>query len=438
MQPFVSQQKEGLISMARVSKSSVSSWGTINIPRIVVTGVGTINPLGLNVKEFWKGLVAGKSAIGPITRFDSSNFRVKVDAEVHGFDATKYMDLKAIDRTSRTIQFAIAAAKEAIQSAGLDMTQENPERVGVIIATMTEQGYVVWGWELYQKSGPRRADPLFITKSTASAASMHVGMMMGAKGPNSAVNSLCASGADAIGTAMNFIRLGYADVMIAGGSDASLEPVGMAGIDILGALSHETDPSKACRPFDLNRNGFVYAEGTGLVVLESYEHARRRGASILAEIAGAGWSFDAHDATAPAPESEAYAMRTALQNARAKIEEVDYINAHGTSTKMNDACETKAIKMVFGEHAYKIPISSTKSMIGHSITAAGAIETVASILIMNKGVIHPTINYETPDPECDLDYVPNVARPAQVNVCLKNSFGLGGENCCLVLKRFNE
>jgi 3-oxoacyl-[acyl-carrier-protein] synthase II len=423
------------MNTARVPKNSMSSWGTINIPRVVVTGIATINPLGLNVKEFWKGLVAGKSAIGPITRFDPSNFRVKVDAEVHGFDATKYMDLKAIDRTSRTIQFAIAAAKEAIQSAGLDMTQENPERVGVIIATMTEQGYVVRGWELYQKMGPRRADPLFITKSTASAASMQVGMMLGAKGPNSAVNSLCASGADAIGTATNFIRLGYTDVMVAGGSDASLEPVGMAGIDILGALSHESDPSKACRPFDLNRNGFVYAEGAGLVILESYEHARRRGASILAELAGAGWSFDAHDATAPAPEAEAYAMRTALQNARAKIEEVDYINAHGTSTKMNDACETKAIKMVFGEHAYKIPISSTKSMIGHSITAAGAIETVATILIMNKGIIHPTINYETPDPECDLDYVPNVARPAQVNVCLKNSFGLGGENCCLVFKR---
>ncbi len=424
-----------IMNMARVPKNSMNSWGTINIPRVVVTGIATINPLGLNVKDFWEGLVAGKSAIGPITRFDASNFRVKVDAEVHGFDATKYMDLKAIDRTSRTIQFAIVAAKEAIQSAGLDMTQENPERVGVIISTMTEQGYVVRGWELYQKSGPRRADPLFITKSTASAASMQVGMMLGAKGPNSAVNSLCASGADAIGTAMNFIRLGYADVMIAGGSDASLEPVGMAGIDILGALSHESDPSKACRPFDLNRNGFVYAEGTGLVVLESYEHARKRGASILAEIAGAGWSFDAHDATAPAPEAEAYAMRTALQNAGAKIEEVDYINAHGTSTKLNDACETKAIKIVFGEHAYKIPISSTKSMIGHSITAAGAIETIAAILVMNKGIIHPTINYETPDPECDLDYVPNVARPAQVNVCLKNSFGLGGENCCLVLKR---
>jgi 3-oxoacyl-[acyl-carrier-protein] synthase II len=423
------------VNTAGVPENSMNSWGTINIPRVVVTGLGTINPLGLSVKEFWEGLVAGKSAIGPITHFDSSNFRVKVDAEVHGFDAAKFMEPKAIDRTSRTIQFAIAATKEAIQSAGLDMTQENPERVGVTISTMTEQGYVVWGWELYQKKGPRRADPLFITKSTASAASMQVGMMLGAKGPNNAVNSLCASGADAIGTAMNFIRLGYADVMIAGGSDASLEPVGMAGIDILGALSHETDPSKACRPFDLNRNGFIYAEGTGLVVLESYEHAKRRGAPILAELAGAGWSFDAHDATAPAPESEAYAMRTALQNAKVKNEEVDYINAHGTSTKLNDACETKAIKMVFGEQAYKIPISSTKSMIGHSITAAGAIETVATILVINKGIIHPTINYETPDPECDLDYVPNVARPAQVNVCLNNSFGLGGENCCLVLKR---
>jgi 3-oxoacyl-[acyl-carrier-protein] synthase II len=426
------------MNMAGVPENAMNFWRTINIPRVAVTGMGTVNPLGLSTKEFWEGLAAGKSAIGPITHFDASNFRVKVDAEVHDFDATGYMDLKAVDRTSRTIQFAIAAAKEAIQSAGLDMARENPDRVGVMISTMTEQGYVVWGWEQYQRTGPRRgADPLFITKSTASAASMQVGMMLGARGPNSSVNSLCASGADAIGTATNFIRLGYADVMIAGGSDASLEPVGMAGIDILGALSHESDPSKACRPFDLNRSGFVYAEGAGLVVLESYEHAKRRGAPILVEVAGAGWSFDAHDATAPAPEAEAYAMRTALESAGVKIEEVDYINAHGTSTKLNDACETKAIKMMFGEHAYKIPISSTKSMIGHGITAAGAIETIAAILVMNKGIIHPTINYETPDPDCDLDYVPNVARPVQVNVCLKDSFGLGGENCCLVLRRGN-
>ena len=426
------------MSRAGIPETSMNSWGTLNLPRVVVTGMGTVNPLALNVNEYWEGLVAGKSGIGPITHFDASNFRVKVDAEVHGFDATQYMDLKAVDRTSRTIQFAIAAAKEAIQSAGLDMTQEDVERVGVIISTMTEQGYVVWGWEQYQRTGPRRgADPLFITKSTASAASMQVGMMLGAKGPNNSVNSLCASGTDSIGTAANFIRLRYADVMIAGGSDASLEPVGMAGIDILGALTHEPDPAKACRPFDLNRNGFVYGEGAGLLVLESYEHAKRRGAPILAEVAGAGWSFDAHDATAPAPEAEAYAMRTALRNAGVSIEEVDYVNAHGTSTKLNDVTETKAIKMVFGEHAYEVPISSTKSMIGHCITAAGTIETVAAILVMNKGIIHPTINYETPDPACDLDYVPNTPRQSQVNVCLKNSFGLGGENCCLVLKRIN-
>jgi 3-oxoacyl-[acyl-carrier-protein] synthase II len=421
----------------RIMSTSELSTNTRKIPKVVITGMGTINPLALNTKDFWEGLVAGKSGIGPITHFDASKFRVKVDAEVHGFDATKYMDLKVVDRTSRTIQFAIAAAKEAIQSAGLDMTQEDINRVGVTISTMTEQGYVIRGWELYQRVGPRRADPLFITKSTASAASMQVGMMLGARGPNSSVNSLCASGADAIGTATNFIRLGYADVMIAGGSDASLEPVGMAGIDQLGALTHEPDPSKACRPFDLNRNGFVYAEGAGLVVLESYEHAKKRGAPILAEVAGAGWSFDAHDATAPAPEAEAYAMRTALENAGVNIGEVDYINAHGTSTKLNDACETKAIKLVFGEQAYKIPISTTKSMIGHGITAAGAMEAVAAILVMNKGIIHPTINYETPDPACDLDYVPNIARPTQVNVCMKNSFGLGGENCCLVFKRID-
>lgn len=407
----------------------------MDVPRVVVTGMGTINPLGLSVNEYWEGLAAGKSAIGPITRFDTSNFRVKVDAEVRDFDPTKYMDPKVVDRTSRTIQFAIAAAKEAVRSAGLDMTKEQAERVGVIISTMTEQGYIIRGWELYQRVGPRRADPLFITKSGASAASMQVGMMLGAKGPNNSVNSLCASGVDSIGTATNFIRLGYADVMIAGGSDGSLEPVSIAGMDVLGALSRESDPTKACRPFDLNRNGFVYGEGAGLVVLENYEHAKKRGASMLAEVAGVGWSFDAFDATAPAPEAEAYAMRTALQGGGVKIEEVDYINPHGTSTKLNDACETKAIKMVFGERAYKIPISSTKSMIGHVITAAGVIETIAAISVMNKGIIHPTINYETFDPDCDLDYVPNVARPAKVNVCLKNSFGLGGENCCLVLRR---
>ncbi|MBN2186516.1 MAG: beta-ketoacyl-ACP synthase II [Dehalococcoidia bacterium] len=410
----------------------------MKLPQVVVTGVGTVNPLGLNVEEFYEGLVAGKSGIGLITRFDSSNFYVKVDAEVKGFDPAKYMDLKAVDRNPRAVHFAIAAAKEAVESAKLEMAQERPERVGVSIGCMVEGGYAVRQSELLDRRGPRRVDPLFIAKSGLSAAAMQVGMWLGAKGPNSSVNSLCATGADAIGTAANFIRLGYADVMIAGGADSSLDPLGIAGIDILGALSREPDPAKACRPFDLNRNGFIYGEGAGLVVLESYEHAKSRGIPMLAELAGVGWSFDAYDQTAPAPETQAYAMKTALEHAGVKPEEVDYINAHGTSTKLNDPCETKAIKMAFGERAYKIPISSTKSMIGHIVDAAGAIETIASIMCMNKGIIHPTINYGTPDPECDLDYVPNVARQAQVNVFLKDSFGLGGENCCLVLKRISE
>ena len=406
-------------------------------PRVVVTGMGTINPLSLGVEEFWAGLVIGKSGIGLINQFDASNFYVKVDAEVKDFDPTKYMDLKTIDRNPRAVHLAIAAATEAIASAKLDMSQEIPERVGVTVGCMVESEYIVRQSERIYAKGPRRADPLFIARSSPSAVSMQIGMMLKAKGPNSGVNSLCASGADSIGTAANFIRLGYADVMIAGGADSSLSPVGMAGIDIIGALSREIDPDKACRPFDLNRNGFIYGEGAGILVVESYEHAEKRGATILAEIAGAGWSFDAYDQTAPSPDAEAYAMNVALDNAGVKLEEIDYINAHGTSTKLNDVNETKAIKMVFRENAYRIPISSTKSMIGHIVTAAGAIEAIASILIMQKGIIHPTINYETPDPECDLDYVPNVARPAQVNACLTNSFGLGGENCCLVLKRFN-
>jgi 3-oxoacyl-[acyl-carrier-protein] synthase II len=400
--------------------------------------MGTVNPLGLSVREFWEGLTAGKSGMGIITRFDANNFHVKVDAEVKGFDPAKYMDLKVVDRTPRASQLAIAAAKEAIASAKLNMAQECPEKIGVSVASMVESSYVVKQNELITKRGSRRADPLFVAKSSPSGAAMHIGRMLGAKGPNSSVNSLCASGADAIGTALNFIRLGYADVMIAGGADSSLDQLGIAGIDILGALSREPDPSKASCPFDLNRSGFVYGEGAGMLVLESYEHAKKRGIPILAELAGAAWSFDAYDQTAPAPEAEAYAMRTALQNAGVKLEEVGYVNAHGTSTKLNDANETTAIKMVFGDYAYKIPISSTKSMIGHTVTAAGAIEAIASTLTIDKGIIPPTINYETPDPECDLDYVPNVARHAQVDVCLSNSFGLGGENCCLVLRRFSE
>ena len=400
--------------------------------------MGVITPVGLNLEEFWAGLASGKSGISHITHFDASNYPVKVAAEVNGFDPVNYVDAKIVDRNPRCVPFGLAAVKEAVTSARLDMTKEDPGRVGVVTANSIENDYIIKQNEIFQTRGARRADPLFISKAGPTAMSIQVGMFLGANGPNISVNSLCASGADAIGNALNHIRLGYADVMIAGGSDASLEPVSIAGLNILGALSREPDPAKACRPFDLNRSGFVYGEGAGMVVLESYEHAKKRGAPILAELAGAGWSFDAYDSTAPLAETEAMAINIALQDAGVKPEEVDYINAHGTSTKLNDASETKAIKIVFKDNAYKIPISSSKSMFGHSIAAAGAVEAIATVLAMNKGVIPPTINYETPDPECDLDYVPNVARQAEVNICLSNSFGLGGQNCCLVIKRFNE
>ncbi len=407
-------------------------------PRVVITGIGAVTPLGLNIDEFWAGLAAGKSGIDYITYFDTSNYQVKVDAEVKGFDPAQYIDLKIVDRTPRSVHLAITAADEAMKMARLDMAKEQAERVGIITSTMIENDYIIKGFETLRERGPRRGDPLFITKVSPAVVSSQIGILIGAKGPNSSVNSLCASGADAIGNALNHIRLGHADVMISGGADASLEATAIAGLNMLGALSRSTTPDKASRPFDLNRNGFVYGEGAGIVILETLEHARKRGAPILAEVAGAGWSFDAYDATAPQPDTQALAISLALQDAGVKPEEVDYINAHGTSTKLNDSCETTAIKTVFQDYAYRLPASSNKSMFGHIIAAAGAVEAVASVLTIKNGLIPPTINYETPDPECDLDYVPNVARPAEVNVCLSNSFGLGGNNCCLVIKSFRE
>jgi 3-oxoacyl-[acyl-carrier-protein] synthase II len=404
--------------------------------RVVVTGMGVVCPIGLNRDEFWANLVAGKSGINHISCFDTTNFAVKVAGEVRNFDPTNHMDLKTAQRTRRGVHFAIPAAKEAVAQARLDMTQEQPERVGIVSSNMLEHKFIAQGWGSLK--GGRRADPLFFTKASPSVVSLQLGLLLKARGPNTSVNSLCASGTDAIGTALNFIRLGYADVMIVAASDASLDEMTVSALSVLGALTKEPDPDKASRPFDLNRNGFVYGEGCGVLVLETLEHARKRAVPILAEVAGVGWIFDAFDATAPNPETEALAMKSALRNAGVTPDEVDYINAHGTSTKLNDVSETRAIKMVFGERAYQIPISASKSMFGHMITAGGAVESIGAILTMNHGIIPPTIHYETPDPECDLDYVPNVARKAEVNVCLKDSFGLGGQNCCLVLKKFKE
>ncbi|MDD5511153.1 MAG: beta-ketoacyl-ACP synthase II [Dehalococcoidales bacterium] len=406
--------------------------------RVVITGMGVVCPIGLSIDSYWIGLAEGKSGVDFISHFDASNYPVKLSAEVKGFNPADHLDSKMVQRTPRCVHLVVPALREAVAQAGLDMADEQPERVGVIGANMLEYQYVGEDWERLKQRGPRRVDPLLFTKAGPSTVSLQVGMLMGAKGPNSTVNSLCASGTDVIATARNFIQFGYADVMIAAASDASLSELGIASISLLGALTKELNPDQASRPFDLNRNGFVYGEGAGVLVLESLEHARKRGVPVLAEVAGAGWSFDAYDATAPQPETEAIAMRSALKNGGVRPEEVDYINAHGTSTKLNDRSETEAIKMVFAERAYQIPVSSFKSMFGHMVTAAGAVEAIGAVLAINNGVIPPTIHYETPDPECDLDYVPNVARKARVDVCLKSSFGLGGQNCCLVLKRFTE
>ncbi len=410
----------------------------MNSQRVVVTGVGIVCPIGLNIDEFWSNATAGVSGIVPISRFDATNFYVKVAGEVKGFEAYDYLDPKTADRNPRAVHYGVAAAQQAMRMAGIDMSKEIPEKVGVSIACMSESDYIVRQANVLERRGPRRVDPLFVARSGPSAPAMQIGMEFKARGPNTSVNSLCASGADSLGTAMNLMRLGYADVMIAGGTDSCLSPLGVAGLDILGAVSRDPDPATASRPFDAERSGFVFGEGAGIVVLETLEHAKARGAEIIAELGGAGWSFDAYDSTAPHFEAESYAMGLAMSQAHVNPEQVQYVNAHGTSTRLNDPTETQALKLAFGDHAYKLAISSTKSMVGHAITAAGAIESVACVMTVKTGVIHPTINYRNPDPECDLDYVPNTARETPVDVCMTDSFGLGGENCVLVFKKFKD
>lgn len=405
--------------------------------RVVITGTGVICPLGLNVPEYWESLAAGKSGIGEITCFDTSSYSVKVAGEVKGFDPADHMDAKMVQRNPRSVHMAIPAVNEAVAQSGLDMSREKSERVGVVGASMLEYHYVGEDWVRLHKHGPRRVNPLLFTQAGPSTVSLQIGMMLGGRGPNVTINSLCASGTETISTAINHIRAGHADVMVAVASDASLSALGIAATSILGALTKEPDPTRASCPFDLNRSGFVYSEGCGAVIIETLEHALGRGAPILAEVAGAWSTFDAFDSTAPNPEAEAIAMRSALDMSGFKPEDVDYINAHGTSTRLNDVSETKALKMALGEAAVRrIPISSFKSMFGHMVTAAGIVESIGVIEAMKHSLIPATINYQTPDPECDLDYVPNEPRPKEINVCLKDSFGLGGQNCCLVLSKY--
>lgn len=404
--------------------------------RVVITGMGAITPLGLNVEEYWQGLKEGRSGVGFITLFDASLYPVKVAAEVKGFDPLNYMSHKRMDRAERVTQFAIAAARMAVEDAKLDMSAEKPDQVGVILATSGAMSKLIDLGESINKRGARAIHPLLIPRVAPSMVSAQVGLELGAKGPNTTLNSACASGSDSLGTAFNHILLGHAEVILAGGSEAIIDKFGIGSTGGVGALSRNPDPQKASRPFDKNRDGFIFAEGAGVLVMETLEHARARGARILAEIIGAGWSFDAYSETAPDAEQQAVAMAAALRDASVMPQQIDYINAHGTATQLNDAAETKAIKKVFGRHAYKIPVSSNKSMIGHVACAAGSVEAVAVVKTILEGIIPPTVNYETPDPACDLDYVPNVARSQPVNICLSNSFGMGGQNCCVVFKRF--
>jgi 3-oxoacyl-[acyl-carrier-protein] synthase II len=407
--------------------------------RAVVTGLGAVTPLGLDAGSYWQGLLAGRSGMGPITLFDASDFPCRIAAEVKGFDPTCHMDQRMARRSGRFAQFGTAAARQALESAGLTVDESTRDRIGIVMAT---SGAIIGlgpQERLMEERGPGRIDPLLISRVGAHMAGVRIGRVLGVRGPNTTINSACASGADAIGHALNLIRLGQAEVLLAGGCEATVVPLTMAAMAIVGALSRRNhDPQAASRPFDAERDGFVMGEGAGVLVLESEEHARRRDATIMAEVAGAGWSFDALDETAPDVEGQALAMARALRDAEVAPADIDYINAHGTSTQLNDRTETAAIKKVFGDLAYRTPVSSNKSMIGHLVAAAGAVEAVAAVLTLRDQILPPTINYRTPDPECDLDYVPNEARPHRVEACLSNSFGLGGQNVCLVLRRHQQ
>jgi 3-oxoacyl-[acyl-carrier-protein] synthase II len=408
--------------------------------RVVVTGIGLVTPVGSDRKSTWDGLLAGRSGIDYISLFDSEGYTSRIAAEVNGFDAADLLGRKVAKRLDRFSQFAAVASLEALEDAGIDMATEDPDRVGVLIGsgvggiiTITEQ------YNVLLEKGPKRVSPFLVPMMLGDMASGQVSMMIGAKGPNFSTVSACATGADSIGEALEMIRRGRADVVIAGGTEAAICEIGVAGFNSCMALStRNDDPQGASRPFDSERDGFVLGEGAGVLILESIEHAEKRGANVLAELAGYGASSDSHHVTQPHPEGEgaARAMKWALDDAKLQPEDVIYINAHGTSTPMNDKFETIAMKRMFGDHAYNLAISSTKSMTGHLLGAAGGIEAAFSVLAVNEGAIPPTINLENPDPDCDLNYTPNKAVKQEVEVAMSNVFGFGGHNASLVFKSF--
>lgn len=410
--------------------------------RVVVTGVGLVTPLGTGTDKSWDNLVNGQSGVGPITRFDASDQASRIAAEVKDFDSEIFFERKQAKNLDLFVQYGIAAAEFAMQHAGLSVTEETAERVGVItgcgmggLPTIEEYHGV------YMNKGPRRITPFFIPRVIPNMVSGHVSMRFGAKGVNLALSTACAAGTHAVGEAYRHIALGDCDAIITGGAESVICPLAVGGFSSMKALStRNDDPAAASRPFDKERDGFIISEGAGMIVLEELETARKRGAVILAEVVGYGQSSDAYHIAAPPDDGEGAArcMAMALRSAGMNPEDIDYINAHGTSTPLNDRCETAAIKTVFGDHAYRLAVSSTKSMTGHMLGGAGGIEAVFSALTIAREVIPPTINLEFPDPDCDLDYVPNVAREKQVQTVMSNSFGFGGTNGVIIMKRFND
>jgi len=405
--------------------------------RVVVTGYGAITPLGLNAEDTWRNLVDGVSGVGYISLFDTTDYKVKIGAEVKDFNPIDYIDPTTARHTDRFAQFALAASLQAIESAGLKIDESNRYDVGIVVGSgVGGLDSVTKQLEILSARGPSRVSPYLVPMMIADSASAQVSIKTGIRGPNFSLISACATGTDVIGIAYKMIKWGEVKMMVVGGADAAVTPIGLAGFSQAGALSRNSEPQKASRPFDRERDGFVVAEGGAALILESLDCARSRGANILAEIIGYGATSDAFHVTAPLESGEAAARAIELALAEVGRDEVDYINAHGTSTPLNDASETRAIKKAFGDKAYKIPVSSIKSMLGHMMGAAGTIEAITCCQVINKGIIPPTINLEHPDPECDLDYVPNVARAGDVRIALSNSFGFGGHNSVIAISRY--
>ncbi|MFN2175984.1 MAG: beta-ketoacyl-ACP synthase II [Anaerolineales bacterium] len=410
--------------------------------RVVITGLGCVTPLGNDVKTTWENIIAGKSGVAKITHFDPTEYKTNFAAEVKGFDGTELFGHREARKLDRFTQFALAAAAQAIKSADLKISEGNCDRIGVVAGTgIGGMETLDKQMQIFYDRGPDRVSPFLIPMMLPDSGAGMIAIQFGVRGPNMAVVTACATGTNAIGEAAEIIRRDDADIMLAGGSEAAIIPIAVAGLIVMGALSRRNDnPEGASRPFDFNRDGFVIGEGSAILVLEELEHAMSRGASILAEVSGYGATNDAFHISAPALNGAGAAkcMRMCLDNADLGIDDIDYINAHGTSTTLNDKSETAAIKTVFSEKAYNIPVSSTKSMTGHLLGASGAVEAVICTKVIEDGIVPPTINFETPDPECDLDYVPNVARSIDVNHIMSNSFGFGGHNASIIISRFIE